>query len=253
MVAGGLLFVCYVFGWLAPITDPLAAALAKVAAPAYAAGTRLRDAFAGAPDRAANEVLQRSLEDLTVENAKLRTLVPENEALKAAMRFRERFRDEAVLARVISGSADDALMALVIDRGSEDGVLPDQPVIVGDGIVIGKVLEARRRTAVVLLLSDSRSRLAVTIQNADDTLGVLEGDRGLSVSIGLIPQTAEISPGDVVVTSGAEPGIRRGLPIGAVTKVVKNSQDPFQSADVQPFFSTVHPVFVQVLVPSESP
>jgi rod shape-determining protein MreC len=251
--AGGLLLAASVFGWLAPVSDLLTVGVSRAAAPLHAAGVRVRELVAGAsaPDDAVDAAILRAMDDLKVENARLRTLVAENESLKAALRYQERFKERTVLARVISDSTDDALKALVIDRGTEDGVMADLPVVVGDGIIIGKVLNAGRRTSTVLLLSDSRSRLAVSVQNADDTLGVLAGDRGLSMSIGLIPQVADVSPGDIVITSGAEPHIRGGLPVGAVTKVIGSSQEPFQSADVQPFFSSMRPVFVQVLAPDQ--
>ena len=240
-------------GLLRPVTDAITGGLLKVAGPVYAAGVQARKAVSGASAASggavADEGLLMAMEELKIENAKLRALVAENESLKAALRFSERYRDAAVVARVVSESNDDALRALVIDRGSDDGLSEGQPVVVGDGILIGKLHDVHRRTSTVLLLSDSKSRLAVAIQNADDTIGVLEGDRGLSMWIGLIPQNAVLSPGDIVVTSGVEPGIRRGLAVGAIAKVSKNTQDPFQSADVQPFFSAIHPIFVQVLVP----
>lgn len=252
MVACAAIFGIYASGLLAPVTDAVTGALTRLAAPVYAAGVQARRSISAITGRdGADEGLAKALDDLKIENAKLRALVAENESLKATMRFRERYDDVTVVARVVSESSDDAVRALVIDRGSEDGLRPDQPVIVGNGIVIGKIFEVRRRTSTVLLLSDSRSRLAVAIQNADDTIGVLEGDRGLSMSIGLIPQNAVISPGVVVVTSGTEPGIRRGLVIGSVAKVSKNSQDPFQSADIQPFLAAAQTIFVQVLMPDE--
>ena len=85
------------------------------------------------------------------------------------------------------------------------------------------------------------------------TIGVLEGDRGLSMAITLIPQSEKLAPGDAVITSGIEPGIRRGLAVGTIEKVNRATQDPFQSADVIPFRSLSHPVFVQVLLASEQP
>lgn len=85
------------------------------------------------------------------------------------------------------------------------------------------------------------------MQNATDTAGVLEGDRGLSMAIDLIPQAEQLSPGDIIVTSGIEPGVRRGLVVGTVEKISKRTQDPFQSAAVAPFSAGSHPSFVQVL------
>lgn len=243
-----VLLVLAASGALRAITAPLTSATLTATAPGYAAGSAVSRAidalFAGDTDPAADGVV---IDSLRAENAKLRSLAAENEALKAALGFVERYEDDAVLARVVAETAADALKGIVIDRGTDDGIVPGQPVVAGDGVLVGKVFEARARSATVLLLSDSKSRVAVAIQNATDTIGVLEGDRGLSMSITLIPQTEKLSPGDIIVTSGIEPGIRRGLVVGSVEKVNKSTQDPFQSASVAPLRTSSHPVFVQVL------
>lgn len=243
-----VLLVLAASGALRPFTAPISSALLAVAAPGYAAGaaiTRAADAFFAEGGDAATDAA--ALDALRAENAKLRSLAAENEALKAALGFAERNDDDAVLARVVSRTDADALRGLVIDRGADQGIVPGQPVVAGDGVLVGKVFEVRARSATVLLLSDSKSRLAVAIQNATDTVGVLEGDRGLSMGITLVPQTESISPGNVVVTSGIEPGIRRGLVVGIVDKVNKNTQDAFQSASVAPLRASAQPIFVQVL------
>jgi rod shape-determining protein MreC len=187
-------------------------------------------------------------EKLLIENARLKALLAENEALKSALAYREREDAEpALLARVISATDSDVLHGLVIDRGEEDGVLPGQPVMVGDGLVVGKVFETRPHGATVMMLSDSHSRLAVTVQTDSETIGVLEGDRGLATRITLIPQTEFISIGDTVITSGLEEGIRRGLVVGVVDKVTKDNQAPFQEASVRQMRETLRPTFVQVI------
>lgn len=237
-------------GALKPVTDPVIALVLSAAAPAHAAGAGLNAAIARffSDDRRDAETLAASLEALRIENAKLRELAIENEALKGALAFREREAGASLVARVVSETDEDVFHGLVIDRGSDDGVRPGQAVIVGDGIILGKVFETRSRTSSVLLLSDTKSRLAVAVHNASDTVGVLEGDRGLSMAIDLIPQTETLSPGDIIVTSGIEPGVRRGLVVGTIEKVSKRTQDPFQSATVVPFSSAAHPPFVQVLI-----
>lgn len=236
-------------GAFKPISGPVTRAVMAAAAPAFAAGANVSRAFERLFRDTEKDTasLTKQLEDLRIENAKLREYAVENDALKQALGYRESSGLKPLTARVVSETDDDVFHGLVIDRGSEDGVRPDQPVIVGDGIVVGKIFETRAHSASVLLLADSRSRLAVTVQRADGTAGVLEGDRGLSMTIDLIPQTVTLSPGDTVVTSGIEPGIRRGLVVGVIDTVTQHTQDPFQSATVVPFDSASHPPFVQVL------
>ncbi len=236
-------------GALKPLSAPLKHLATTVAAPVYATGANLSRAVKRLFDNSEKDktALTQEIDALRMENAKLRELAVENGALKTAIGYRDKSGIKPLTARVVSETNQDVFHGLVIDRGTDDGVKADQPVIVGDGIVIGKIFEAKAGTSSVLLLSDSRSRLAVTVQSADGTAGVLEGDRGLSMSINLIPQTVTLTPGDTVVTSGIEPGIRRGLAVGIIDKVVQHTQDPFQSATVLPFDSASHPLFAQVL------
>jgi rod shape-determining protein MreC len=236
-------------GWLTPLYDPFSRVLLTIAAPFHAVGNGVSGFFGrflgGGTDDPAT--LHRTIDGLEAENAKLLTLASENSALKAALEFVERGTDDVVTARVVYESDDNDARLLVLDRGSNDGIASGQPVITGNGIIIGKILTVRRQSSTVMPLMDTRSRLAVAAQNAQETLGVLEGDRDLSMSISLIPQTEELSPGDTVITSGLEPGIRRGLVVGTIEKVNRSTQDPFQSATVLPFSSTLHPLFVQVI------
>ena len=227
--------------------EPLTRPLAVVAAPLHRLAVSWESAVGGrcGPANADQATL---VDDLRIENAKLRTLVAENEALKSALDYRERATDRLVVSRVISETDNDVLHGLIIDRGSADGLQVGQPVIVGDGLLVGKIFSVRQQSATVMLLSDSRSRLAVTLQNGTDTMGVLEGDRGLAMRVNLIPQTEPVTPGNVVVTSGLEPQVRRGLVVGTVDKVESATQDPFQSAVVEPFDQAAHLTYVQVIV-----
>ncbi len=248
LVLAALFF--HISGWLDPVYKPLAGLLLRVSGPFYSAGRGLSrlaggDGAGNAEDPAA---LRSTIEELRADNAKLLSLASENEALRAALSFKELGRDVTVPARVVYETVDDEARLLVLDKGAADGLKPGQPVVAANGAVAGKVFEVRSRTATVMPLSDSRSRLAVAVLNSPETLGVLEGDRGLSMAVTLIPQNEIVSPGDTVVTSGLEPGIRRGLIVGTVDRVNKSTQDPFQSAGVTGFSSATHPLLVQVLV-----
>jgi len=245
-----VLVVLHLVGVVPAVTSFISTSLLWFAAPAYSAGVALEETMTGdaVSDCPCGADISAELDRIRAENARLQSVLLENEELKAALSFREKDGDKAVLARVVSGSTDDAFHGLVIDRGADDGITEGQPVIAGEGIMIGKISSVGRTRAMVTLLTDSLSKLAVSIQNGNGTLGVLDGDRGLSMSIALIPQNERLSPGDAVITSGIEPGIRRGLAVGVVEKINMQTQDPFQTATVSPFAVAEHPVFVQVLI-----
>ena len=246
----------YMSGWLRPVIDPLARVLLAAAAPLHGAGaavSRAWDGLAAGNGRAADE-LRAENGSLQVENAKLRALIAENDQLKASLDYHQKNGgDDAVTARVVYESGDEGSRSLVLDKGSDDGLAAGQPVITGAGVIVGKISAAGRLTSTVTPLMDSSSRLAVTVENAQDTLGVLAGDRDLSMAVTLIPQTEQLSPGETVITSGLEAGIRRGLAVGTVEKVDRSTEQPFQSANIIPFTSAQHPLFVQVLRTAAAP
>lgn len=243
-----LLWILRSLGWLTPITRPLSHAFSAVTAPLHDAATADRSPEDDPATTAmSKEELRRKFERASAENARLRLAVEEVDELKDALGYRERFADVLLATRVISSANDPIDASILIDRGADDGIHEGQAVIVGDGILVGKVTEVGTHTSRVRLLTDSRSAVAVAVQTSDGTLGVLQGDRGLSLRIALIPQNEILTPGDVVITSGLEPGIRRGLLVGTVEKIGRDNQDPFQTASILPFIDAQLPSFVQVL------
>lgn len=244
-IVAGVVLLFAATGLLSAVFSPIRAGILAMAAPLSAWGSAFNVDVARQKKDLATTVLEN--ESLRAENARLKQFRSENEDLKAALQFREADKEDLVTARVVARTTDDIFHGLIVDRGEDDGVRAGQPVIAGDGVIIGKVYAVRARTASVLLLTDTKSRLAVTVHDEAGTTGVLEGERGLGIRVSLIPATAKIAPGDPVSTSGLEPGVRRGLLVGTVDQVLKNAQDPFQSAIIVPFGTSVNPSYVQIV------
>lgn len=247
IIAAACVFAAAAWFWRGTVFRPFAGALLAAAAPFHAAGTRLRLATDLLVGRKNSEDLQAQNEALRLKNAELKTLAAENEALKKALDFTEREKDRGLAARVIS-EGSGSFHGLIIDRGLKDGLITGLPVV-ANGVLVGRVFDVGPWTSSVMSLTDPNSKIAVTVLNAQSTLAVLEGDRGLAMRMTLIPQTEELAVGDQVITSGIEPSIRRGLVVGTIGAIEKNTREPFQSAAVIPFVSTSHPIFVQVLLP----
>lgn len=229
--------------WL--LAKPLGTAAAWIAVPLHAAGTKVSTMLIG--PRGA--VTQEQYDGLLAEKAALQALVQENVALKVALAYREKNNEHLVTARVVAEEALESSRTLTINKGRNEGLAAGQPVLAGDGIIIGKLNRVGPVTADVLLLTDARSRLAVSLLSSETTVGVLEGERGLSMAISLIPPQIPVAPGDVAVTSGLEAGIRRGYIAGTIGTVRKNPGEPYQVATVIAPLSAHSPLFVQVVVP----
>lgn len=177
-----------------------------------------------------NQELEKQVLALTQKVAALKIFEEENKSLVKQLDFLERKGDRAVTARVIGKSPDYSEHILIINRGSKDGLAVDYPVIAAEGIIIGKILETDRSSAKVMLLTDGHSQVAAAILNIDRTVGLVKGHYGLSMKMELIPQNETVRPGDLVVTSGLEKNISKGLLIAKIDHLTTQPNDVFQSA-----------------------
>lgn len=182
-----------------------------------------------------NIYLKEQLENLKVENINLKILENENRDLKEMLSFTREKEADYMIASVI-GKGGDVGNSLIIDRGAENGIKDGLAVISQKGLLIGKTFKCNKKNCHVLLLNDNQSRIAASILGHSEAVGAVEGEYGLSMKMNLIPQHIEITPKDIIITSGLEQNIPYGLTIGEVNKVEKKEGKLFQSANIQPLF-----------------
>jgi rod shape-determining protein MreC len=152
---------------------------------------------------------------------------------------------ERVTATVIGRDTSPVFRSVIIDRGTEDGVLPGMPVESARGLV-GQVYRASPRAAQVLLVTDNISSIAARL-SASRATGIVFGSGSSGpLSMNWIDQEAQIEVGDVVLTSGLGGQFPADLVIGRVVAFERNEADLFQTATVQPAveFTDLEIVFV---------
>lgn len=240
-------------GWLAPIEGILVTVFSPVQHAVYGAyngGQNIYSSWIKKRDLIAeNGRLREQLVASAVDTAKLKALEEENRLLKKEMNFLDENKLKFVAAKIISGVSDPLSQSVIINRGKKDGVEAGLAVIADSGIMVGKVSEARDDYSKVLLLSDNKSRVAATIQNLDHTVGLVEGQYGLSFSMTNIPQNQEIRDGDLVVTSGLEGKIPKNLLIAKVESVRSVESEIFKTAILKPIISLSSLSDVAVIIP----
>lgn len=152
---------------------------------------------------------------------------------------------ERVTATVIGRDTSPVFRSVIIDRGTEDGVLPGMPVESARGLV-GQVYRASPGAAQVLLVTDNISSIAARL-SASRATGIVFGSGSSGpLSMNWIDQEAQIEVGDVVLTSGLGGQFPADLVIGRVVAFERNEADLFQTATVQPAveFTDLEIVFV---------
>ena len=182
----------------------------------------------------ANQQLQDQINNLLIEKSKLMAQLESYEEIEDQLQFIEEKQFEAVNAQVIglNSTADSKIFTL--NKGSNNGIEEGYPVIIAQGILAGKILAVEPKTAKLQLIVDSGVTVSGEIQNESGSLGVVEGELGLSLKMTLIPQEDSVETDQLIITSGLDINVPRGLLIGQIVKMTTQTGELFQSATVNP-------------------
>ena len=136
------------------------------------------------------------------------------------------------------------LQYIIIDRGTNHGVLYGMPVVTQQGLV-GRVDAVIAGAARVKLITDSTSVVNIRLKSAGieaQLVGSLTGD----VSLDMIPLDVFVDPGDVVLTSGLGGNFPPNIFVGQVLSTQRRENALFQTASVQPIvdFESINAVLV---------
>ena len=200
-------------------------------------GHGIRNGWSGYVDfrrvRRQNQDLLAEVSRLRLEQAGLAEDARQGQRLQALLAFKEKYVYRTVAAQVIGTGGSDQSRVLYLDKGSEDGVHPDMPVITPDGIV-GKVRVAFPHSAQVLEINDTTSG-AGAILEATRVRGVLRGSAASPFPVIYLLPDERIKTGEQVLTSGGDQVYPRGLVVGRVLQVKHDPEhDPYVEIVVQP-------------------
>lgn len=182
-----------------------------------------------------NAQLRDEVTDLKQQISALQEMRLENEALRQLLDFQDSASSDlnTVTARIIGRDPVNQSI-LLLNVGQRDGLEIGNAVIVNDGIVVAKIIDVSTTASRAVLLNDSSSSLAVTISGRSPSSKIARGERGLSLILDQIPQGEIVNRGEIVITSGLEPVIPKGLIIGEIEETISETNDLFQSAILRP-------------------
>lgn len=161
---------------------------------------------------------------LKLEVIQLDELLEENNQLRRALQYIEKSPMALVASRVINRKPSNWYNTMVIDKGSEHGIVVDSPVIVPvgeDAGLVGKVSEVLGTdTAVVLLLTDEMCQVSAKLKGTQEQ-GIASGQRGAlrtmpNLKLRYLSKEAGAYPGQKVYSSGAGELFPPNLLIGEV-------------------------------------
>ncbi|MDX2226449.1 MAG: rod shape-determining protein MreC [Verrucomicrobiae bacterium] len=194
---------------------------------------------------------------LRAENDRLRQLVTENSRLKAMLGFEQDSPFELVAARIISRDSSTWWQGLLIDKGFEDGLQANMPVISEQGLV-GKLTTILKNQSRMILVLDENCKVSAVIEENREQ-GIVTGTREGNeinpvVRMTYISRKADIKPGMSVLTSGLGGIFPPGIRIGTIREVKISSQTGnlglYKDATLQPSVDMSNLEYVFVVVKS---
>jgi rod shape-determining protein MreC len=223
----------------------------------WGAGERTSDFFGGIIKM---RCLKEKLDEMNLKNQELLAqivalieLKKENEFLRQALEIGLQKEFKLDSAQIIS--KDISQDFILIDKGSEDGISKNMPVITQQKVLVGKIGEIYKNFSKVILISNKESSFDAKIsavggpaegEQEKDISGVVKGQGNFRILFDLIPREENLSQEDIVVTSVLGGIFPKGLLVGKIKKIKKSDVEPFQQAEIEPFFdiSQTDPLFI---------
>lgn len=155
-----------------------------------------------------NIELKNTLNEIYNEIIDYDKIARENQQLRVMLELKEQYDDYVFSppCTVIARTTNDPYHSFTIDKGSDDGIAPYDPVITSSGLV-GICYDVSKSTSKVRTLYSPRTAVGVTVVRSKAT-GIIEGEYELAEDgrcrMNYISKTADIEAGDIIVTSGSE-------------------------------------------------
>ena len=208
--------------------------------------------------------LSRENRDLTDELAGARAdlsrstgLQNEVDRLTALLNLTSSIEFPLVTSLVVGNGVSNFENVITIDRGSDDGIAVDMPVVTaGDtgARLVGRVIRVVPNAAYVLLITDRDAQTAARLVGTRQA-GLLQGQGDADMEMSFLNKDAAVEPGAVVETNGYQNGLYPpGITIGEVSRFVPSTATSEAFVTVRPAvdFSTLDYVAVVLKPPIET-
>lgn len=191
-----------------------------------------------------NEELQKTVNELTIENNRLQQERYELERLQELYALDQNYADyKKVGAHVTANDSGNWFSSFTIDKGEQDGIKKDMNVMAGTGLV-GIVTEVGPNWARVRSIIDDSSNVSALILSTSDKC-IVKGDLTL-MNDGkirfeqLANNGSEIKEGEQVVTSHISSKYLQGILIGYVSEITTDANNLTRSGYITPAVDFQH-------------
>ena len=213
------------------ITDRVIPNFSAVTAPVSSAVNILRSARSYSRIYQQNQELRRELHQMKAWKEAALQREQENARLLDLNNVRLDPKFTKITGVVLADSGSPFRQTVLLNVGRRDGIVDGWAAIDGIGLV-GRIAGVGERTSRVILLTDTSSRIAVSIES-NGQRAMIVGDNTSRPPLEFLEAPETVRPGDRVVTSGDGGVFPSGLLVGQVTQTQSGRLRVRLAADIQ--------------------
>lgn len=179
-----------------------------------------------------NVDLKRKISDLENQLFVTEEIRKENKRLKNYLEFGVEQNVRKILAQIVARDASSDYRVLRINKGQKHGVKLQSTVVTSSGLV-GYVFRLTDHYSDVLTILDSNNKIDGVVERIR-AHGLLEGDSNSSMEMKYVTRTEPIILNDLVITAGLGNIYPKGIKVGRVIKIERQSYGITQYVEVKP-------------------
>jgi len=171
-----------------------------------------------ASDLLATQTIRSSqVEQLTIENSRLRKLLD----------LREQLKVDSVAADVLYDAADPYTRKVIIGKGMSQGIVLGSPVIDEFG-VLGQVTLVHPLVSEVTLIIDRDLAIPVlNVRTGVRSLAFGDAAGGGTLELRFMGSNSDVQQGDLLTTSGVDGVYPPGLPVATIDRIERRAESAF--------------------------
>ncbi len=179
-----------------------------------------------------NEALKMKLSEMNSKIFSFSEMELENVRLKKLLDFGEELPYKKILAQVVARDASSDFRVLRINKGLKDGLKLQSTVVTGEGLV-GFVYRLTDQFADILTILDPNNRVDALVKRVR-AHGIVEGDSDRQCLMKYVKRTEPIILNDEILTSGLGNLYPKGILIGKVSRIERESYGMTQDVAISP-------------------
>lgn len=177
-----------------------------------------------------NDMLQKQINDN-------KGMQDENDELRQMLNLKKSQTDLTLIAATVAAKDPSGWYStFTVDKGSNDGIAEDQPVVNANRELIGRIGRVGDNWSEVVTIIDPQASVGGMVKRSK-AIGIIEGNSELRYEnkcrFGYLSRDTDIVVGDYVETSGQGGIYPRGLIIGIIDEVKDDSSTMSRTATVK--------------------